>query len=287
MNLFVNQISQKIDFKKSIYGGDVFLETRLSAAQDLCMYAQESITQAFDNEPNHKKLHTMMPVEVFVEKVTCLKKEFTNNIRSKEIIRKFIEEIGLSPSDFLFDVPRIRVVPNYDYLNAGVSYAYKPHRDTWYGGVDCQINTWMPVYTIQPEQTMMINPYYFNRQIKNTSANWSLLEWIEKQRSNAKYNIKEEIRIHPVPTEEVDSANELRVAGNTGDMLIFSGSHLHGTVPNYTQETRFSIDFRIMHLNDLRNKLGARNMDSACPDVGAGFKDYFHAHDFSNFQGTD
>ena len=49
------------------------------------------------------------------------------------MIRDFIVEIGDNPADYLFDVPRMRVVPNYDYLHAGVSYAYKPHRDTWYG----------------------------------------------------------------------------------------------------------------------------------------------------------
>jgi ectoine hydroxylase-related dioxygenase (phytanoyl-CoA dioxygenase family) len=85
--------------------------------------------------------------------------------------------------------------------------------------------------------------------------------------------------------EAINTASEVRIAGNTGEMLIFSGSHLHGTVANHTNQTRFSVDFRLMHLDDLKHKRGAINVDSACPDVGAGFKDYFHAHDFSNFQG--
>ena len=91
--------------------------------------------------------------------------------------------------------------------------------------------------------------------------------------------------MHPVPLEQINTASEVRIAGNTGEMLIFSGSHLHGTVANHTDRTRFSVDFRLMHLDDLKHNRGAINVDSACPDVGAGFKDYFHAHDFSNFQG--
>lgn len=285
MNLYINQLQKKADFKESIYAGDIFLNTQLASAKELCAFAQESITSAFDGETNHQALHRMMPVEAFVARVTRLKGQFTNSQRAKELIRAFTLEIGVDPKDYIFDVPRVRVVPNYNYLHAGVSYAYKPHRDTWYGSVDCQINTWMPVYTIEPEQTMMINPAYFEVPLNNTSADWSLSEWINTQRYLAKDNLTEERRVHPVPQEEINSASEVRIAANTGEMLIFSGSHLHGTVPNHTDNTRFSVDFRLMHIDDLKHKRGAINVDSACPDVGAGFKDYFHTHDFSNFQG--
>lgn len=285
MNLYINQLQKKADFKEAIYAGDIFLNTELASAKELCAFAQESITAAFDGETNHQALHRMMPVEEFVSLVTRLKGQFTNSQRAKDLIRAFTLEIGVDPQDYIFDVPRVRVVPNYNYLHAGVSYAYKPHRDTWYGSVDCQINTWMPVHTIEPEQTMMINPAYFDVPVKNTSADWSLSEWINTQRHRAKDNLTEELRVHPIPQEEINGASEVRIAGNTGEMLIFSGSHLHGTVPNYTDNTRFSVDFRLMHLADLKHKRGAINVDSECPDVGAGFKDYFHAHDFSNFQG--
>lgn len=285
MNLYLNQLRKTADFKEAIYSGDIFLDTDLATAKELCGYAKESITAAFDGEINHPALHTMMPVEEFVARVTRLKGQFTNSQRVKDLILGFIHEIGIDPRDYIFDVPRLRVVPNYDYLHAGVSYAYKPHRDSWYGSVDCQINTWMPVYSITPDQTMMINPSYFEKPVANTSKDWSLKDWISNQRHKAKDNLTEEVRVHPVPLEAIDDSSELRIAGNSGEMLVFSGSHLHGTVPNRTNRTRFSVDFRLMHLEDLKHHRGAPNVDSACPDVGSGFKDYFHAHDFSNFQG--
>jgi hypothetical protein len=286
VNLYLNQIQKKSDFRSAIYAGDIFLSTDLKAPKEICTFAKECITNAFGGETNHQILHTLMPVKEFVGLVSKLKGQFTNSLRSKELIRDFVLEIGGNPAEFILDVPRIRVVPHYDYLHAGVSYAYKPHRDTWYGGVDCQINTWMPVYTIAPNQTMMINPGYFGVPVKNTSKDWSLSNWVNVQRPLAQTNIGEETRVHPVPLDEIASESEIRIAGNTGELLIFSGSHLHGTVPNLTEQTRFSVDFRLMHIEDLKNKRGAVNVDSGCTDVEAGYKDFFHVSDFSNFQGV-
>lgn len=287
MNLYINQTKNRPTLRKNIYQGDIFLDTSLRSAHELCTLARDCITQAFDGETDHQSLHTMMPVETFVERVTVLKRHFTNGDEAKALIHAFALEVGLDPAEYLFDVPRIRVVPNYDYLHAGVSYAYKPHRDTWYGNVDCQINTWMPVYSLKPEQTMMINPAYFNRPVKNSSDGWSLEHWINVQRFKAKDNITQENRVHPVPLEEIDASSELRIAGNSGEILIFSGSHLHGTVANTTDQVRFSVDFRLIHLQDLIDKRGAPNVDNGCIDAHAGFKDLFHVSDFSRFQGVN
>ncbi|PWB33524.1 hypothetical protein DCO48_09490 [Pseudomonas sp. SDI] len=287
MNFYVNQVQHKPAFREAVYKGDIFLETSQRTAHELCALARHSITAAFDGETDHQSLHKMMPVETFVERVTALKRQFTNGPQAKALIRDFIREIGADPQDYIFDVPRVRVVPNYDYLHAGVSYAYKAHRDTWYGSPDCQLNTWMPVYTIEPEQTMMINPGYFERPVHNSSSSWSLNDWINVQRHKAKDNITQEARVHPVPLEEIDNQSEIRVAANSGEMLIFSGSHLHGTVANFTDKVRFSVDFRLMHLQDLMSKRGAPNVDNGCVDGHAGFKDFFHASDFSQFQGVN
>ncbi|MCD5996847.1 hypothetical protein KDX38_03725 [Pseudomonas sp. CDFA 602] len=286
MNLYINQLQKKSSFRSSIYAGDIFLNTDLQAPAKLCAFAKESITAAFDGETDHPALHTLMPVEEFVDKVTRLKGQFTNCLEVKELIQRFVLEIGADPDDYLFDVPRIRVVPNYNYLHAGVSYAYKPHRDTWYGGSSAQINTWMPVYTIDPDQTMMINPEYFSKPVSNTSANWDLADWINVQRPLARENVTEEVRVHPVPLEDISTASEIRIAANAGEIITFSGSHLHGTVPNYTDRTRFSIDFRLIHIGDLHAGHGANNVDSGARDSEAGFKDLFHVSDFSQFQGV-
>ena len=46
--------------------------------------------------------------------------------------------------------------------------------------------------------------------------------------------------------------------------MLFSAAQLHSTVPNSSGLTRYSIDFRTVHLDDVWNKRGALNIDSAC-----------------------
>ncbi len=224
-----------------------------------------------------------MPVDEFVGRASKLKSTFTNSPKSKELINEFLGEMRQNPSEYLFDVPRLRVVPPYHFLSAGVSYAYKPHRDTWYGAPPCQINTWMPVFSISPDQTMHFNTAYFQTPVSNTSCDWDLKDWIENQRSKAKSNVQKEARVHPVPTEELDTSTEMRFGGRAGDMVVFSGTHIHGTVPNKGNDIRFSVDFRVFHLKDIEAGIGAPNADSGCKNVEYGFKDYFHAEGFAPY----
>ncbi|CAG9244847.1 MULTISPECIES: 2OG-Fe(II) oxygenase family protein [Paraburkholderia] len=284
MDLHINQARSHGSLKDAIYTGAIFLETQLKTAQQLRELAKDSITRELGQDTDSRLLHTLMPVKEFVQVVSRIKGQFTNSAQAKEIIRDFIVELGENPADYLFDVPRLRVVPHYDYLHAGVSYAYKPHRDTWYGSVQCQLNTWMPVYGVTPDTTMSINPEYFSVPVKNSSVDWHLADWINNERWKASQSLNEEARVHPVPLEDIKSSNELRIGLNGGEMIVFSGAHLHGTVPNRSGQTRFSIDFRLMHIEDLKAGRGAINVDNGCPDPEAGFKDYFYAGNFDRFQ---
>lgn len=61
--------------------------------------------------------------------------------------------------------------------------------------------------------------------------------------------------------------------------MLFSAAQLHSTVPNTCGLTRYSIDFRTVHLDDVWQKCGAPNSDSAC--TGTTMRDYMRAADFA------
>ncbi|GMQ90373.1 MAG: hypothetical protein BMS9Abin10_0744 [Gammaproteobacteria bacterium] len=46
-----------------------------------------------------------------------------------------------------------------------------------------------------------------------------------------------------------------------GDLLCFSGAHLHASVPDESGRARFSIETRTVNFDDLRDSYGAPNVD--------------------------
>ena len=63
--------------------------------------------------------------------------------------------------------------------------------------------------------------------------------------------------------------------------MLFSAAQLHSTVPNTCGITRYSIDFRTVHVDDVWTKAGAINIDSAA--TGTTMRDYIRATDYPVF----
>jgi hypothetical protein len=64
--------------------------------------------------------------------------------------------------------------------------------------------------------------------------------------------------------------------------MLFSAQQLHSTVPNDSGKTRFSIDFRTVHEDDILAHRGARLVDSACS--GTTLPDFIRSTDHERFQ---
>jgi hypothetical protein len=137
----------------------------------------------------------------------------------------------------------------------------------------------MPVFDIESGNSLAFHPQYWNRAVKNGSRTYNYQEWNAKNRFNAAQHIKTDTRVQPKPEEDMILDPQLRVITNVGGILIFSGAHMHSTVPNDTGKTRFSIDFRTVNIDDLLNRRGAANLDSEC--TGTPMKDYLRATDLA------
>ncbi len=290
-NVYLNQKLDDHTRRERIFAGDIFFFFDLKTAQALCAYAERTLQEAFETD-DPTSAHHRMPVEEFVRRATSAKSRFTNSLEAKELLRDYAMELGTPVNEYYFDLPRLRIVPHYDYLHAGVSYAYAAHRDTWYGGPSFQINHWMPVRSISPDQTMAIYPGYFRRSIKNSSRDFDLDYWVTTERAKAPANIASETRTHPVPLEPIDEASAIRFAGAAGALMTFSGAHLHATVPNRTASTRFSVDFRFFHVDDIRRAgpgmiRPPENVDSEARSKDFGIRHLIHLGDFSPYPEQD
>ena len=279
MNIFVDSRMRDPDRRKELYRGAVFVNSPSPSTLKLCRLAQELIEEAF-NPMDPLTIHEHLPAEKCAEILATLKPRFIHHPQAKECIQGILAEAGCDLETAYFDVPRMRTAFPGDYLKAGIAYAFHPHRDTWYSAPLCQINWWMPIYDLNSENCMALHPHYFDRAIKNGSSEYNYHRWNQESRYNAAKHVKVDTRVQPHAEEPIELDPQIRLVCPVGGAYLFSAAQLHSTVPNTSNVTRYSADFRTVHLDDVLGRVGARNIDSAC--TGTTMGDYLRATDFSH-----
>ena len=279
MNIFVDAKTTDNARRKNLYRGSIFVQSPSPYALKLCQLAKDLIEEAF-HPLDPLTVHESLPVERCVEKLAVLKPGFIHHPKSKEYIQGMLDEAGCDPTRTYFDVPRLRTAFPGDYLKSGIAYAFHPHRDTWYSAPFCQINWWMPVYPLNEENCMAFHPYYFDHPVKNGSHTYNYQKWNLESRQNAAQHVKTDTRVQPKPEEPVQMEPQVRLVCEVGGPFLFSAAHLHSTVPNTSPSIRYSIDFRTVNLDDVLNRVGAANIDSAC--TGTTMQDYLRGTDLSH-----
>ncbi len=265
--------------RERLYAGQIFVFSPRPSSEALCAFAREMTEAAFDPLDPRDAQHSL-PVEQYVAILADLKPRFIHHPRSQELIRGILKELGCDLGETYFDVPRLRTATHGGYLTAGIAYAFHPHRDTWYSAPFCQVNWWLPVYDIVPENAMAFHPRYWRQPLRNGSRRYNYAEWNRTGRKIAAQQIKEDTRDQPRPEEPVEMDPQLRVVCPPGGVLLFSAAQLHSTVPNTSGRTRFSVDFRTVHIVDVVSRNGAPNIDSAC--TGTTMADYLRGTDQSH-----
>lgn len=265
--------------RKHLYDGQIHVYSPRPSAVELCNFARQMCEEAF--APHDPQLaQYRLPVERFAAILAELKPKFIHHPTSKLLIQKLLKEVGCDTTKTYFDVPRLRTSTSDDYLTSGISYAFHPHRDTWYSAPFCQINWWMPVYEIVPENIMAFHPRYWSQPVRNSSRVYNYQEWNKMSRQTAAQHIKADTRVQPRPEERMELDPQLRVAMPVAGMMLFSAAQMHSTVPNTSGRTRFSIDFRTVHIDDAVARRGAPNIDSEC--TGTTMGDYLRGTDLAH-----
>ncbi|UBF24380.1 hypothetical protein K9N68_22100 [Kovacikia minuta CCNUW1] len=264
--------------RQRLYEGQLFVFSPRPSTIALCEFARELIEEAFEGLDPRKAQYSM-PVEDFVKIVAPLKPRFIHHPRTKELIRNILIEFGCDLNTTYQDVPRLRNATSDGYLTSGVGYAFHPHRDTWYSAPLCQLNWWLPIYGIESENSMAFHPRYWSQPVQNESSSFNYYEYNKTGRKDAAKHIKSDTRKQPRPTEALELDPQVRVVCEPGGVVLFSGAHLHSTVPNTSGFTRYSIDFRTVNIEDVANQNGAPNVDSY--PQGTSLRDFVRASDLA------
>lgn len=264
--------------RQLLYQGQLFTYSSHASVRALCDFAADMIRDAFGSLDPLTAQYAM-PVESFVQIFAPLKPKFIHHPESKRLIRAVLQDVGCDLDLTYQDVPRLRAVTSDGYLTSGVGYAHHLHRDTWYSAPHQQINWWLPVFEMASESSMAFHPRYWAEPVKNGSSTFNYYEWNSVGRATAAQQITSDTRKQPKPEQTMELEPQVRIVPAPGGAILFSAAQMHSTVPNTSGRTRFSIDFRTVHIGDIRADVGAPNIDSQC--TGTSLRDFLRAADFS------
>ncbi len=188
-----------------------------------------------------------------------LKERFRKDPRVLDLVRLALEQVGAEPARTYWDPPRLRIVPPTTERQVGTIGF---HRDTWGSNLTAQTNWWLPLRPLTEERTIAFYPEYWSTPLANSSAAWDLDAIRERRRAGLPLG---DLPLVPTPTSPPRTGSELRVVPGPGDLLCFSGAHLHASVPNTSSGTRVSVELRTVNADDLAHGRGAPDLDGAAP----------------------
>lgn len=263
--------------RNRLFEGQLFVYSARRSVLDFADFAKSMIEDAFGGL-NPRTAQHEMDVERYANLLGGLKPAFIHHPDSKRLLKRVLEDFGCDLDRTYFDVPRMRSSTAGGYLTTGIAYAWHAHRDTWYSAPHCQINWWMPIYEIDADNAMAFHPRYWSEPIQNSSSQYNYYIWNKKFRGGHVAKLtKEDPRPLPRATEGMELNPQIRLICPVGGLILFSAAQMHSSVPNTSGVTRFSIDFRTVHLDDALANQGAPNIDGA--STGTAMRDFLRGSD--------
>ncbi len=124
---------------------------------------------------------------------------------------------------------------------------------------------------------MAFHPRYWDQPVRNDSSIYNYYRWNKEHRPKAAEYVTQDTRPLPRPLEPVELDSQVRPICRAGSVMLFSAAQMHSSVPNTSERTRFSIDFRSVNVDDVVAQKGAPNIDSSC--TGTSLRDFLRGSD--------
>jgi len=264
--------------RAALYAGDVFLGPPTPASRALVAAVRARLAEVLGCAPAEvRDAPQRMPNEELFARIGALRRELYLGPHFHDHLRAVVAAAGLDPARVAFDPLRLRVVRHRGHENPLAAPVYHPHRDTWYSHPRALIAWWIPLDDLAPHETFVFHPERFRAPVANDSEIFDYGDWVrdgwELKIGWQKLAAGAEAR-YPRAAPDADYGSSVGFACGEADNLVFSGAHLHTTLPQATGRTRFSLDFRLVDLADHAAGLGAPNVDNR--SRGSSLADYVH-----------
>jgi hypothetical protein len=248
----IRQIENLSQFKKEIFNGKIFVFQKSQITEQLIDQIKKKIQINYSGQL--EKLHHLSNCEE-------LSADLIANLKNTEIFKKlfydFLISINFLQGESYWDKFVVRVAPAKNEFGYREASRIGVHRDTWGTNIYQQINWWAPISSIEKTNTMVFFPEYFDKPVKNSTATWDLNIYLENRK-------KGDFSYPSAPELLEDLPENLKIWPVTikpGEILCFSGSHLHSSSKDKSENTRFSYEIRTICQNDFDEKNEAPNVD--------------------------
>ncbi len=257
-----------------LYLGEVHQAGPTSASQEATVAALKVLKEELETE-EVRAAHNKYSADEFFLRIGRVRRRLFMEEEWHERVRAIVKDMGFETSRIAFDPIRLRVISSGGHHNPRAKAVYYPHRDTWYSHPQGIITWWIPLHDLGKEETFEIYPDRFASVVPNDSEVFDYDDWVrdgwnlkigwQKQSSG-------ETARYPNVLGEPSRGRVVPVRAKAGDNLLFSGAHFHATRPIENGTTRYSLDFRVLNLDDHEAGRGAPNVDSRCR--GSAVRDY-------------
>lgn len=243
-----------------LFRGDILIQTNISALYPLIDWTQSLLSDALT--PLHPTTaQAQLTPNAFIDITAAAQTAFRTDEHAKALFFKVLIACGVDLNTTYYDHFPLRVVP-YGATHPSARNAFiSPHRDTWGSNIHSQINWWAPIYALEKTRTIAIYPKYWSEPIPNDTADWRFAKHLESRR-NTPAGMKAPYPSAPSPLAAIDESERVDVMLALGDVLSFSSAHLHGSVPNTSNQTRYSVEMRTINQADVLHNRAAPNVDN-------------------------
>jgi hypothetical protein len=273
MRIHTVRPADSLELRKAVYAGDVFLLPPVPSSEHLVLKARALLSGELGEHPR-TAAETLSNEELF-SRIGHIRKQLYLEPRFHDAVRSVLTEVGFLLERVAFDPLRMRVVGHQGSRNPAAAPVYYPHRDTWYSHPQTLITVWIPLHDLSEEETFVFFPDWFARGAPNDSEIFDYDEWVRDgwglkigwQDRRAGITAR-----YPRLQGSIDCGASVGFSCKAGEVLLFSGAHLHETRVHSAGRTRFSLDFRVVDTVDEAAGLGAPNVDNR--SRGSALRDY-------------
>jgi hypothetical protein len=261
------------DLRRALYEGRVFLLPPTSESLALVHLARAHLHAELGDDPRvaHRRLDD---AELFA-RVGRIRRAIYTEAGAHALLRAMAASVGFDASRTAFDPARLRAIIHGAADNARAAPVYYPHRDTWYGHPQSVVTIWTALDDLSESETFIFYPRRFDAPVSNDSECFDYDAWVARGWSlKVGWQDREaSLRAHyPGALGAEDYGPPQGFACKAGEVLLFSGAHFHRTLPQDRGQSRFSLDARLVHLDDHAEGLGAPNVDGR--SRGSALRDY-------------